>query len=127
MQHSLILATTVQIVTQLKAAECEEVELSISRQQLSLRSNKSKSNMTEIQITLPAEPASGKLCLHAEGDSQIQATFSFRHFQRVGRLCKAGCKVLLQMANDAPLSVVCDLADGGACQMFLAPLLDCEE
>ena len=119
-------AMTVQIVLQLKSAECEEVELTLDRKQLSLRSSKSKSMMTEIQISLPPEPGNGKLCLYAEGKSQVQATFSFRHFERVGRLCKAGCKVLLQMADDAPLSIVCDLVDGGACQMFLAPLLDSE-
>lgn len=83
--------------------------------------------MTEIYISLPPEPSHGKLCLYAEGDSQVQATFSFKHFQQVGRLCKAACKVLLQMAEDAPLSIVCDLIDGDSCQMFLAPLLDTEQ
>ena len=91
---------------------------------LALKSSKSKSGMSETEIVLPQESASGKLCLYAENDSQVQARFSFRHFQRVGRLCKAGCKVLLQMADEAPLSIVCDLVGGGSCQMFLAPLLD---
>ena len=80
--------------------------------------------MNETEIVLPQESASGKLCLYAESDHKVQACFSFRHFQRVGRLCKAGCKVLLQMAEEAPLSIFCNLVDGGDCQMFLAPLLD---
>lgn len=98
--------------------------MNLSNKQLSLRSSKSKSQMTEVLISLVPEPSDGKLCLYADGGSEVQATFNFRRFQQVGRLCKAACKVLLQMANEAPLSVVCDMVGGGACQMFLAPLLD---
>ena len=80
--------------------------------------------MNETEISLFPEASGAKLCLYAENDAEIRARYSFRHFQRVGRLCKAGCKVLFQMADDAPLSVVCDLVHGGACQLFLAPLIE---
>lgn len=112
-----------QVVSQLKAANCEEVELLLDSKRLSFRSTKSKLMMSETEIILFPEGSSGKLCLYAENDSEIRARFAFRHFQRVGRLCKAGHKVLFQMADDAPLSVVCHLTHGGSCQLFLAPLI----
>ena len=114
-----------QVVSQLKAADCEEVEVLLDSKRFSLRSSKSKSMMSETEITLFPEPGGGKLCLYAEPiDCEITARYAFRHFQRVGRLCKAGRKVLFQMADDAPLSIVCDLLHGGACQLFLAPLIE---
>ncbi len=112
------------MVAQLKAADCEEVEVLLDSQHVSFRSSKSKSMMNEAEISLFPEASGGKLCLYAEHDAEIRARNCFRHFQRVGRLCKAGCKVLFQMADDAPLSVVCDLVHGGACQLFLAPLIE---
>ena len=113
-----------QVVAQLKAADCEEVEVLLDSKRLIFRSTKSKSMMNQTEITLCSAADGGKLCLYAEIDIQITATFAFRHFQRVGRLCRAGCKILFQMGDDAPLSILCDLAHSGACQLFLAPLLD---
>lgn len=78
--------------------------------------------MNETEVMLYPEAGDGKLCLYAEGHGEISAQYAFRHFQRVGWLCKAGCKVLFQMADDARFSIVCDLVHGGACQLFLAPL-----
>lgn len=118
------LPAMLQVVAQLKAADCEEVEVLLDSQHFSFRSSKSKSMMNETEISLSPEASGGKLCLYAENNAEIRARYSFRHFQRVGRLCKAGCKVLFQMADDAPLSVVCDLVHGGACQLFLAPLME---
>ena len=112
------------MIAQLKAADCDEVEVLLDSQHFSFRSSKSKSMMNETEISLFSEASAGKLCLYAEHDAEIRARYCFRHFQRVGRLCKTGCKVLFQMADDAPLSVVCDLVHGGACQLFLAPLIE---
>ena len=114
----------IQVVAQLKAADCEEVEVLLDSKRLSFRSSKSKSMMNETEVSLFPEASGGKLCLYAENDAEVRARYSFRHLQRVGRLCKAGCKVLFQMADDAPLSIVCDLTQGGACQLFLAPLIE---
>ena len=114
----------IQVVTQLKSTGCEEVEVQLDSKRLSFRSSKSSSMMHETEINLYPEPSDGNLCLYAERDSEVCARYSFRHFQRVGRLCKAGRKVLFQMADDAPLSINCYLADGGSCQLFLAPLIE---
>lgn len=116
------LACDMQVVSQLKAADCEEVEMLLDSKCFSFRSTKSKSMMNQTEVTLYSEAGGGKLCLYAESDAEIRAAFAFRNFQRVGHLCRAGCKVLLQMGDDAPLSVVCDLVHGGACQLLAALL-----
>ena len=97
-----------QVAAQLKAADCEEVEVLLDSKRFSFRSTQSKSMMNETEVTLYPEANGGRLCLYAEGDAEIRARYAFRHFQRIGRLCKAGCKVLFQMADEAPFSVVCD-------------------
>lgn len=112
------------MTAQLKAADCEEVEVLLDSKHFSFRSTKSKSNMNQTDVILYPVAGGGKLCLYAEGDAEVRARYPFRHFQRVGRLCKAGYKVLFQMADDAPFSIVCDLVHGGACQLFLAPLVE---
>lgn len=114
----------VQVAAQLKAADCEEVEVLLDSKHFSFRSTQSKSMMNETEVTLYPEAGSGRLCLYAEEDTEIRARYAFRHFQRIGQLCRAGCKVLFQMADEAPFSIVCDLLHGGACQLFLAPLIE---
>ena len=112
------------MAAQLKAADCEEVEVLLDSKHFRFMSTRSKSMMNETEVTLYPEAGSGRLCLYAEGDAEVRARYAFRHFQRIGRLCKAGCKVLFQMADEAPFSIVCDLLHGGACQLFLAPLIE---
>ena len=46
-----------------------------------------------------------------------------RFFERIAALCKASSEVMLQLGEDAPLSVVCQLSGGGSVRMFLAPLI----
>ena len=113
-----------QVVAQLKEADCEEIEVLLDSKHFSFRSTKSKSMLSQTEVILYPAAGGGKLCLYAESDAEVRASYTFRNFQRVGRLCKAGCKVLFQMADDAPFSVVCDLTHGGACQLFLAPLIE---
>ena len=72
----------------------------------SFRSTRSRSGMNETEVILYPEAGGGKVCLYAEGNGEISARYAFRHFQRVGQLCKAGCKVLFQMADDARFSIV---------------------
>ncbi|KAL3142365.1 hypothetical protein ABBQ38_002702 [Trebouxia sp. C0009 RCD-2024] len=114
----------VEVAAQLKSADCEEVEVLLDSKHFSFRTTQSKSGMIDTEVTVYPEAGGGRLCLYAEGDAEIRARYAFRHFQRIGRLCKAGCRVLFQMADDAPFSIVCDLLHGGACQLFLAPLID---
>jgi hypothetical protein len=38
-----------------------------------------------------------------------------RFFERIAALCKASSEVMLQLGEDAPLSVVCQLGGGGMC------------
>lgn len=47
-----------------------------------------------------------------------------RFFERIAALCKASSEVMLQLGEDAPLSVVCQLSGGGYVRMFLAPVID---
>ncbi|KAK9816854.1 hypothetical protein WJX72_006159 [[Myrmecia] bisecta] len=115
-----------EVIAQLKVVECEEVTVKLDSRRLQFACSGCKSMQTEADFTFYQQAAGGAMCLVTEPDAEYAAKFSFRHFQRVGRICKAAKNVLLQMGPESPLSTVVMLQGGGTVQLFLAPLLDDE-
>ncbi|GLC50473.1 hypothetical protein PLESTB_000383100 [Pleodorina starrii] len=63
------------------------------------------------------------MSIHAP-EVPVRSTLKARHLQRLSHLCSDSAQVLLQMGDEAPLSVTFELRGGGTCQIFIAPCLE---
>lgn len=111
-----------EVVTQLKGAGCEELQLQATHDAITFASTGGSSSMMDACVTVSSDDKFVIACETAYG-----ASFAFRYFLRLAKLCKTADRLLLQMGADSPLSAVVDLCGGGSCQVFLAPLVDEED
>ncbi|GAB4823999.1 hypothetical protein N2152v2_011045 [Parachlorella kessleri] len=114
------------VISQLKACGCQEVQLSISEDRMAFASMGAELP-TQCELVLARHLEEGKLCL-AAAEPTSSCKYAFKFFERIGKLAAVSTRLLLQMAGaDAPLSVIADLTGGGFVHIFIAPLTDIEE
>ena len=106
---------------QLKAADCQEVEVLLDSKHFSFRSTRSKSMMNETQVTLYPEAGSGRLCLYAERIPRSGQDMPFGTFRGLADCAKQAAKYCYKWLTMLLLVL---LLYGGACQLFLAPLIE---